>query len=60
VPFQDLHRRGLACPVRPEQGEDLTPADIQIYPVEGDHFAVPLAEPADPDRAAAANPQWGR
>src|SRR5262249_54783021 len=54
VPLQDLDRGGLARPVRPEQGEDLAPADVQVDAVHGPHARVGLHQPAHVHRGRAA------
>jgi hypothetical protein len=40
---QDLHGGGLACAVRPEQGEDLALTDAEVDAVEDDLVPVRLA-----------------
>ena len=49
VPFEYLHRRGLARPVRPEQGVDLAAPDLEAHAIHGAHLAVVLAEPLHHD-----------
>ncbi|GAA1294041.1 hypothetical protein GCM10009647_004930 [Streptomyces sanglieri] len=46
MPLQDLHRRALAGPVRPEDPEHLAPPDPQVQAVDGGRFAVALPRAA--------------
>ena len=48
--LQDLQRRGLAGPVRPEQRDDLAVADGEADVSHGVHPAVALAQAGDLDR----------
>src|SRR5439155_1127160 len=41
---EHLEKRGLACPVRPEDGEGLARHEGEGHPVERDHLPSPLAE----------------
>ena len=54
---QDVHRRGLAGAVRPEQGEDRAGGDAQVDTVERDRVAERLAEARRP-RAPALWWPW--
>ena len=49
VALQDLHRGGLARPVGPEQGQDLTPADLEVDPPDRRRAAVGLGQPLHGD-----------
>src|SRR5439155_4578783 len=48
-PLQDLDRGGLARPVRPQEGEDLSGRNRQVDALDGLEVAVGLAEPTDLD-----------
>jgi hypothetical protein len=51
-PFEDLHCRGLAGAVGPEQREDFSGADLQVDAVDRGELPVALAQPARLDRRA--------
>jgi hypothetical protein len=58
VPLQDFDDRRFACPVRPEQTEDLAFRDLQVDAGHGLVRAVGLAQPSNRNgglRAQAAN-----
>jgi len=46
-PLEDLDRRRLSRSVRPEEGEDLAVADLQIYPRHRFDVAEGAPQPAD-------------
>ena len=49
-PAADLHQRGLAGPVRPEQPDELAFLDVEVDPAERRHRPVALHEPARRER----------
>ena len=46
-PFDALHRGGLSCTVGPDQSEDLPLIDLERRLLDGDGFAVGLADSRD-------------
>ncbi len=53
VSLEDLHGRGLACAVRPEECERLAALHVEVDVVDGDVPAVGPGEVANPDRRVA-------
>ena len=56
VALQDLHRGGLAGPVRAEQREHLPSGHFQVQAVQGDGALVGLAQPLGLDHEFARHP----
>ena len=55
VPLEDLHRRGLAGAVGPEQPEHLAAAHLDVDPAHGLVLAVALVQVAHLDRGAVVH-----
>ncbi len=59
IALDDLHGRGLAGAVRPEQGHDLTATDRQGHAVEHGPRPVPLDHAIEDDRRLAGRRDHG-
>jgi hypothetical protein len=51
VPLEDLHRRGLPRPVRPEEPEHLADRNLEVESTQGLDASVRLAQVANRDRS---------